>query len=499
MKNKFLNKVFLLAALSLTLFACEEGPNFKDYSTYYPEQTVAGMSPATGYPGTNLTINGENFGDLTGAVKVFFGGIQTETVVSCTNNQIVVQVPADAVTGKVSLQIWTHMNDSIGTYTVIPAPRITSVDPLRALEGDTITIIGENFGTDANSIGVFIGDAEAPINSILDNEIKITVPDVSSGPLNLHVDVLVVTGPFILVGAELLTSEKLIGHSGSWGNNPATMISAAVDGDITTFVDGPSASGYVGYDFGVGKGANVSSVRYVPRTSHPSRMVNGEIRGANDPTLSDAVTLYKITEQPPVEVYTEVAISTEEPYRYIYYYSPDGYCNIAEIEFYGNIVDVVAPEGKYIFEFDDPTSTSWIPQQDATYAIEDGLMKVAFNASQFGGTGKRRADLRYMETPWIYTSEYPILAIKFTKPANVNFRPDITGLDSGFSNNDYKKDFEGNDVYYWDLSEKTTNDRVECGVFQFKIPDITSDETGYDVDWVRTFKTKEELQAFIGQ
>jgi hypothetical protein len=104
-----------------------------------------------------------------------------------------------------------------------------------------------------------------------------------------------------------------------------------------------------------------------------------------------------------------------------------------------------------------------------------------------------------MNTPWIYTKEYPILAIKFTKPATVAFRPDITGLDSGFSNNDYKKDFETDNVYYWNISEKTTKDRVECGVFQFKIPDITSAETGYEVDWLRTFKTKEELQAFLGK
>ncbi|WP_423127202.1 IPT/TIG domain-containing protein [Gaoshiqia sp. Z1-71] len=499
MKNKFLQIAFLLAAISLFLFACEEGPDYKDYSTYYPEAIATGMSPVTGYPTTNLTITGKSFGDLKGAVKVWFGGIQAKTIVSVADDQIVVQVPADAVTGKVTLQVWTHTLDSIGSYTVIPAPKISNVDPLRCMPGDVITIIGENFGSDANSIDVFIGDAEAQINSISDNEIKVTVPDTGSGVLTLRMEGLDVTGPFILVGSELLTSDKLIGHSGSWGNNPATFIAAAVDGDIATFVDGPSATGYVGYDFGAGKAATVSSVRYVPRKSHPARMINGEIRGANDPTLYDAVTLYKITEQPPVEVYTEVAISTEEAYRYIYYYSPDGYCNIAEIEFWGSIVDVVAPEGKYVFEFDDPTSTSWLPQQNATYVIESGMLKVTFDPVQFAGTSKRRADLKYMNTPWIYTSEYPILAIKFTKPEVVAFRPDITGLDSGFSNNDYKKDFEAQNVYYWDLSEKTASDRVECGVFQFKIPDITSPEPGYDVYWVRTFKTKAELQAFIGQ
>lgn len=499
MKNSYYKIVaYWLVAVSMVLFACEEGPNYTDYSTYYPAQTVAGMSPISGYPGTNLTITGKDFGDLKGAIKVYIGGILAQKVISCADDQLVVQVPADAVSGKVTLQIWTHTNDSIGSYTVLPAPKISSVDPVRALAGDVVTIWGENFGTDANSLKVFIGEDNVPINSIKDNEIKITVPDIKSGALSLRSDDLIVIGPFILVGAELLKSDKLIGHAGSWGNNTATMISAGVDGDIATYIDGATAIGYVGYDFGESRAATVSSVRYVPRKSHPKRMINGEIRGANDPTLKDAVTLHKITTEPPVEVYTEVAIATEESFRYIYYYSPDGNCNIAEVEFYGNLVDVVIPEGKYVFEFEDATSNAWIPQQDASYKIESGLLKVSFNQSQFAGTSKRRADLKFMNTPWIYTKDYPIMAIKFTKPEVVAFRPDITGLDSGFSNNDFKKDFEAQNVYYWDLSEKTTKDRVECGVFQFKIPDITSAETGYDVDWVRTFKSKEELQAFLG-
>lgn len=519
MKNKFLNKAFLLAALSFILFACEEGPNYEDYSTYYPEQTVSGMSPSTGYPGTNLTITGENFGDLNGAVKVFFGGIVSEEVVSCADNQIVVKVPADAVTGKVSLQLWTHVNDSIGSYTVIPAPVIESVDPLRGVAGDTITITGERFGTGANGLGIYIGDAEANIYSINDNEIKITLPDVGSANLSLHIGELVVPGPFMLVGGELLTSDVIIGHSGSWGNNPATYISAAFDGDFSTFVDAPSKNGFVGYDFGTDQAANITSVRYVPRADQTGRMKGGEIRGANDPGLYDAVTLYTITEAPTAGEWTEAAINTDESYRYIYYYSADGFCNISELEFYGNYVASTIPEGMHNYEFYlNPRTVTldvvddWIGrdnQPGTTTVIEDGYCKVSFTPSD--GTNKARADFNYSQggnwgtldkAPWVYHPDYPIYAIKIhfvqadgslggPRPAIGTVKYDRLG--------NFNDDYADQNVLWVDARGWSDVPKTEGSWWAVVIADILSDEQGYWVDWHRTFRSVEELEAFIGQ
>ena len=496
MKNKFLNIAFLLAAISLFLFACEQGPNFKDY--IYPAPVPTGLSPTIGYPGSYVIIDGSSFGIYTKAVTVLFNGIKADSIISCIDNKIKVKVPVAAVSGKVTLKIWTNTVDSIGSYTVLPPSQVSGVTPVKGKAGEQATIKGEKFGTNKAIVHVLIGRAEAEVVSVSDNEIKFTIPDAKSGMLVLRVGPQVIPVSFFLIGEEKL-SGTIIGHESSWSNNPKTYKEAAFDGDIATAVDAPTKTGFVGYDFGIGKAAKLTQVRFAPRTGNEKRMIGGEIRGANDPTLSDYVALHKITVQPATGVYTQVEITTTESYQYVYYYSADGFCNISELEIYGNIVDAVIPEGKYVFEFNDPTSKIWIPQQNATYVIENSKLKVTFDPVQFAGTSKRRADLKYMNTPWIYTKEYPIFAIKFTKPATVAFRPDITGLDSGFSNNDYKKDFETDNVYYWDISEKTTKDKVECGVFQFKIPDITSAETGYEVDWVRTFKTKEALQAFLGK
>ena len=154
---------------------------------------VTGMTPTSGYPNTYATITGSNFGTVTGAVKVFFGGIKADSVISCVDNQIVVKVPGGAVTGKVALKVWTHTLDSIATYTVVPAPVISSIASSNkiganlALPGiDTITIKGIRFGTDASKLSIRFKGTEATILSLTDNTIKMIAPtDFSSGFVTL--------------------------------------------------------------------------------------------------------------------------------------------------------------------------------------------------------------------------------------------------------------------------------------------------------------------------
>jgi hypothetical protein len=180
MKNKFLNIVCWLMTVAIFGISCEKGPNFKEYT--YPAQVPSGMSPSSGYPTTNVTITGTNFDTLAGAVKVWFGGIQATNIVSVKGNQIVVQVPANAVTGKVSLQVWTTKVDSIGTYTVVPAPVINSIASNNAQKnvafpGDTLTIKGIRFGTDASKLSVsFSGSTATIISPITDTLFKVIAP-----------------------------------------------------------------------------------------------------------------------------------------------------------------------------------------------------------------------------------------------------------------------------------------------------------------------------------
>ncbi len=179
--------------------ACEEGPNFKIQE--YPEQTATGISPAIGYPGINVTITGTDFGTLKGAVKVYFGGILATNVVSCEDTKIVVQVPAGAITGDVSLQVWKHTNQAFASFTVLPAPAITSVVSSNAVNTvafpgvDTVTINGINFGTDASKAVVSFNGTVAPIATIADTKITVLAPaNFATGFVSITMGGLTISG-----------------------------------------------------------------------------------------------------------------------------------------------------------------------------------------------------------------------------------------------------------------------------------------------------------------
>ena len=168
-----------IGAIAL-LFACEKGPNFKEYT--YPAQTTSGFSPTSGFSGQNVTITGTNLDTLKGAVKVWFGGILATNIVSVKGTQIVVQIPDKAVSGPVSLQVWTTKTDDIGKFTVFPAPTIKSIASKNAMKnvaspGDILTITGTNFGTDASKLAVsFNGTPATIVTPITDTSFDVTAP-----------------------------------------------------------------------------------------------------------------------------------------------------------------------------------------------------------------------------------------------------------------------------------------------------------------------------------
>lgn len=183
MKNLLKNSlnVFILIGLSVWLFGCEKDAKYKEY--VYPVPSVENIYPASGYIASQLAIIGTNFGERIEPVKVFFGGVEAEKVISCKNNRIIVEVPANAQSGDISLQVWTHTLESVGQFAVIPTPVINSIlsnnvaGELFAEGGDEVTIIGSAFGSEKEDVTVSINHKPAEILSVMENEIKVTVPD----------------------------------------------------------------------------------------------------------------------------------------------------------------------------------------------------------------------------------------------------------------------------------------------------------------------------------
>ncbi len=126
----------------------------------------------------------------------------------------------------------------------------------------------------------------------------------------------------------------VIGSPGSWSNQGNT-ITNVFDGNFNTFYDAANASGdWVGLD--LGSTQTVAQVKYAPRAASGSRMVGGVFQAANVADFSSGVvTLFTIPTAPPSGVLTTQPIATAGSYRYVRYLGPtDGYCNVAELEFY---------------------------------------------------------------------------------------------------------------------------------------------------------------------
>jgi concanavalin A-like lectin/glucanase superfamily protein/IPT/TIG domain-containing protein len=186
--------VLTLLALAAICNSCNKGPDIKTYD--YPAPLPQGFSPNIGYAGTDIIITGSSFGDYRNAVKVFFNGIQADTIRSCEDGKIIVKVPAAAISGKVTLQVWTNTVDSIGSYTVIPSPVVKSVTPNVGFPGDTVIVNGSGFGTDIPKLNVSFNGPNGSIIDATDTLLTVIVPPgFTSGNLVVSVNNFPVTGP----------------------------------------------------------------------------------------------------------------------------------------------------------------------------------------------------------------------------------------------------------------------------------------------------------------
>lgn len=149
-----------------------------------------------------------------------------------------------------------------------------------------------------------------------------------------------------------------IGSPGSFGNSGAGF-EKALDGDLTSYFDGPSPDGqWVGLDLGAAK--IVKKVKYAPRADWAFRINGGKIQGSNAPDFSGAVDLFTITTTPSEGVYTVARFENTEMFQYYRFLSPsNGYGNISEIEFWGDPNDPTSQA---------PECTLITPTSDSTYA-----------------------------------------------------------------------------------------------------------------------------------
>lgn len=236
MKFPLKNIKFLTAILALAAFyaGCTKGPDIKTYT--YPAPEPKAMFPDSGYAGfADVTITGTQFGDYKNVVKVFFNGIQADTILSCEDGKIIARVPANAISGKVSLQVWTNTIDSIGQFRIVEKPIVTIASKDIGLPGETVEISGKGFGTDLAKVKVNFNGTTATIADITDTLVKVILPQgFTSGNIVVSVNNYPVTGPLFRAVATVpnpvywLSFENNL--SDNMGGTPATYTYSATDG-----------------------------------------------------------------------------------------------------------------------------------------------------------------------------------------------------------------------------------------------------------------------------
>jgi hypothetical protein len=140
---------------------------------------VTSFSPSSGSAGTPVTVTGTSF---LGATAVAFGGVVgTFAVQSATSLQAT--VPVGARTGPISVTNGSGTGRSASSFTVIPAPTISSFTPMSGPVGTIVTVTGT----------VFTGATAARFNGVsasftVDSATRITatVPaGATTGPVSV--------------------------------------------------------------------------------------------------------------------------------------------------------------------------------------------------------------------------------------------------------------------------------------------------------------------------
>ncbi|WP_262420207.1 IPT/TIG domain-containing protein [Flagellimonas meishanensis] len=105
-------KLFSLCTLLFAFMACSD-----DDGDTVAEFTVTAITPDSGTVGSEITITGTNFPDVS-AINLTFGGVPA-TINSATRTQLVVTVPTGATSGAVTISANGFTKDATTSFTVL--------------------------------------------------------------------------------------------------------------------------------------------------------------------------------------------------------------------------------------------------------------------------------------------------------------------------------------------------------------------------------------------
>jgi hypothetical protein len=151
--------------------------NFKVIEPPRPP-TVTGAAPATGFPGTSVTLTGTNL-EIINQVK--FGSVVA--VFTSTSTSLTTTVPDAAVAGSQLITVSGPGGSATASFNVNLAPEITSFTPTTAAAGATVTVTGKRF---TGASAVKIGSTNTTFTIVSGTQITFTIPaGAVSGLINI--------------------------------------------------------------------------------------------------------------------------------------------------------------------------------------------------------------------------------------------------------------------------------------------------------------------------
>ena len=142
---------------------------------------VETISKKWGFVGEPITFTGSELGTKADDIKLIFGDSKVYATVSeWSDTEFTVLIPSGAVTGKLSLMVYTKsvntplQDDEV--FTIRQHAGLTSLEPSNAYQGEMVTIKGKNFGSMGEGLKVLVGSVEAEVQSCTEDEITFVVP-----------------------------------------------------------------------------------------------------------------------------------------------------------------------------------------------------------------------------------------------------------------------------------------------------------------------------------
>ncbi|AYB33371.1 IPT/TIG domain-containing protein [Chryseolinea soli] len=252
-------KINVNGALSLTDFVLNVKP------------IITSFTPAKGGVDTQVTINGSY---LTGATVKFANNLTATKVGAGTDNQVIVKVPAGAVTGAISVTTTPGTTNTASKFEILSPPSITSFNPTGGVSGTSVTITGTNL--QHNPTVQFFNGVNATVKSVSATQLVVQVPaGASTGRISVTTDAVQTAvasaTDFTIVGKPSITS--ISPASGTVGQ-PITVNGTNFTNPITVIVNGTSVAG-------TWVSNNVVKVN-VPVNSTVNKSVNVSVKTAAD-------------------------------------------------------------------------------------------------------------------------------------------------------------------------------------------------------------------------